>query len=226
MSPTRQRRGCFPLDQDEVDEQATAYGLATWHRPSVPAVVRPRQPARPPARAAGAAPDRVGTVTTGRSHARPARRVPAARRHELVALRGTGRVPQVEGMAVDPATARSTPGGGCGHLAHARRPLGQPVLEDKVREYGVPGTYDEACEECAPGADPGFGGAGSGGRRGPGPAPARERRPLPAGLQPGRRHLRRVRPRPVRRLEYAGGFRVGAPPRRWTDPRTATARRC
>ncbi|WP_049565419.1 phytase [Nonomuraea sp. SBT364] len=35
---------------------------------------------------------------------------------------------------------------------------GTPVLMDKVREYGVPGTYDPATEECAPGADPGFGG--------------------------------------------------------------------
>ncbi|MFF4192110.1 phytase [Nonomuraea sp. NPDC001831] len=35
---------------------------------------------------------------------------------------------------------------------------GTPVLVDKVREYGVPGTYDPATEECTPGADPGYGG--------------------------------------------------------------------
>ncbi len=35
---------------------------------------------------------------------------------------------------------------------------GTPVLVDKVREYGVPGTYDEETEECTPGADPGYGG--------------------------------------------------------------------
>ncbi|MCK2217079.1 phytase [Actinomadura sp. ATCC 31491] len=35
---------------------------------------------------------------------------------------------------------------------------GPPVLVDKVKEYGVPGTYDPATEECTPGADPGFGG--------------------------------------------------------------------
>lgn len=33
-----------------------------------------------------------------------------------------------------------------------------PVLVDKVREYGVPATYDPATEECTPGADPGYGG--------------------------------------------------------------------
>jgi 3-phytase len=35
---------------------------------------------------------------------------------------------------------------------------GKPVLLDKVREYGIPGTYDEETEECTPGADPGYGG--------------------------------------------------------------------
>ncbi|MEU4512492.1 phytase [Nonomuraea wenchangensis] len=35
---------------------------------------------------------------------------------------------------------------------------GTPVLVDKVKEYGVPGTYDPETEECTPGADPGFGG--------------------------------------------------------------------
>jgi 3-phytase len=35
---------------------------------------------------------------------------------------------------------------------------GKPVLVDKVREYGVPATYDEASEECVAGRDPGFGG--------------------------------------------------------------------
>ncbi|THA40773.1 phytase [Streptomyces sp. A1547] len=33
-----------------------------------------------------------------------------------------------------------------------------PVLVDRVREYGVPATYDEETEECTPGTDPGFGG--------------------------------------------------------------------
>ncbi|WP_043636921.1 phytase [Nonomuraea candida] len=36
---------------------------------------------------------------------------------------------------------------------------GAPVLIDKVKEFGVPGTYDPETEECTPGADPGYGGA-------------------------------------------------------------------
>ncbi|CAM5470075.1 Phytase OS=Streptomyces tendae OX=1932 GN=GUR47_24260 PE=4 SV=1 [Streptomyces tendae] len=35
---------------------------------------------------------------------------------------------------------------------------GAPVLQDKVREYGVPATYDEASDACVAGDDPGFGG--------------------------------------------------------------------
>ncbi|GHH83714.1 hypothetical protein GCM10017771_11000 [Streptomyces capitiformicae] len=34
----------------------------------------------------------------------------------------------------------------------------KPKLIDKVREYGVPATFDEATEECVAGADPGYGG--------------------------------------------------------------------
>ncbi len=70
-----------------------------------------------------------------------------------------GELPQVEGMVVDPAD---------GTLYAGREDVGiwridvgltgTPVLIDKVREYGVPGTYDEQTEECTPGIDPGFDG--------------------------------------------------------------------
>src|SRR5262249_14929786 len=33
-----------------------------------------------------------------------------------------------------------------------------PRLLQKVKEYGIPGTFDPVSEECVPGADPGFGG--------------------------------------------------------------------
>lgn len=35
---------------------------------------------------------------------------------------------------------------------------GPPVLVDKVREFGVPGTYDDVTGECTPGAAPGYDG--------------------------------------------------------------------
>ncbi|MEU6795925.1 phytase [Nonomuraea wenchangensis] len=68
-------------------------------------------------------------------------------------------LPQVEGMVVDQDrdvlyAAQEDVG-----IWRMRADLtGTPVLVDKVKEYGVPGTYDPATEECTPGADPGFGG--------------------------------------------------------------------
>ncbi|AQZ61861.1 probable phytase [[Actinomadura] parvosata subsp. kistnae] len=66
---------------------------------------------------------------------------------------------QVEGMVVDQQrdvlyAAQEDVG-----IWRVRADLtGTPVLVDKVKEYGVPGTYDPATEECTPGADPGYGG--------------------------------------------------------------------
>ncbi|MDP9867782.1 MULTISPECIES: phytase [Streptosporangium] len=70
-----------------------------------------------------------------------------------------GRQPQVEGMVVDQQTdvlyaAQEDVG-----IWRMRADLtGTPVLLDKVREYGVPATYDPVADECVPGADPGYGG--------------------------------------------------------------------
>ncbi|MGW0736960.1 phytase [Streptomyces sp. NPDC002851] len=70
-----------------------------------------------------------------------------------------GEGPQVEGMVVDPATG--TLFAGQEDVGIWRLPAdlsGKPVLQDKVREYGIPATYDEASDECVAGEDPGFGG--------------------------------------------------------------------
>ncbi|GAB2942141.1 phytase [Streptomyces heilongjiangensis] len=151
----------FSADQAEINDQRTAYGLATWT-------------------------DRA----TGRSYALVSRRertrlallelVPAA--HGTVGYRrvrtldlpssfrlpdGTtwrpcaepGELPQVEGMVVDPATGTLYAGQEDIGIWRLRADLtGRPVLVDKVKEYGVPGTYDEETEECVPGTDPGYGG--------------------------------------------------------------------
>ncbi|MDX3136728.1 phytase [Streptomyces europaeiscabiei] len=151
----------FSADQAEINDQHTAYGLATWT-------------------------DR----TTGRTYALVSQRertrlallelVPAA--HGKVGYRkirtldlpssfrlpdGTrwspcgepGELPQVEGMVVDPATGTLYAGQEDIGIWRLRADLtGKPVLVDRTKEYGVPGTYDEESEECAPGADPGYGG--------------------------------------------------------------------
>ncbi|MEU9832626.1 phytase [Streptosporangium sp. NPDC048047] len=67
--------------------------------------------------------------------------------------------PQVEGMVVDQErdvlyAAQEDVG-----IWRIRADLtGTPTLVDKVREYGVPGTYDPVTDECTPGANPGYGG--------------------------------------------------------------------
>lgn len=151
----------FSTDQTEINEQRTAYGLATWR-----------------------------DTTTGRSYALVSQRertrlallelVPAAggtvgyRKVRTLDLpssfrlpNGTswtpclepGELPQVEGMVVDPATGTLYAGQEDVGIWRLRADLiGKPVLVDKVREYGVPGTYDEESEECTPGTDPGYGG--------------------------------------------------------------------
>ncbi|MEW1997525.1 phytase [Streptomyces coelicoflavus] len=70
-----------------------------------------------------------------------------------------GEGPQVEGMVVDPETGVLFAGQEDVGVWRLRADLkGAPVLQDKVREYGVPATYDEASDECVAGDDPGFGG--------------------------------------------------------------------
>ncbi|ULR55824.1 phytase [Streptomyces deccanensis] len=151
----------FSADQTEINDQRTAYGLATWT-------------------------DR----STGRSYALVSRRertrlallelLPAAggtvgyRKIRTLDLPATfrlpdgtrwspcgepGELPQVEGMVVDPATGTLYAGQEDIGIWRLRADLtGKPVLIDRTREYGVPGTYDEETEECVPGADPGYGG--------------------------------------------------------------------
>ncbi|MEU7650359.1 phytase [Streptomyces huasconensis] len=151
----------FSSSQEEIDEQRTAYGLATWT-----------------------------DKATGRSYALVSRRerttvalleiVPGAggkvgyRKVRTLDLpadfrlpNGTswspcgepGELPQVEGMVVDPANGMLYAGQEDVGIWRMRADLtGTPKLVDKVREYGVPGTYDEETEECVAGADPGYGG--------------------------------------------------------------------
>ncbi|MGW7415031.1 phytase [Streptomyces sp. NPDC054863] len=151
----------FSKDQAEVNDQRTAYGLATWTDP-----------------------------VTGKSYALVSRRertsiallelLPAAdgkvtyRKIRTLDLpssfrlpNGTswspcgepGELPQVEGMVVDPANGTLYAGQEDIGIWRLRADLtGTPKLIDKVREYGVPGVYDAETEECTQGADPGYGG--------------------------------------------------------------------
>lgn len=151
----------FSSSQEEINEQRTAYGLATWTDPSTGrsyALVSQRERTR--LALLELTPKSDGTV--GHRKIRTLD-LPA----EFRLPNGTswspcgepGELPQVEGMVVDPADGTLYAGQEDVGIWRLRADLtGKPQLVDKVGEYGVPGTYDESTEECVAGADPGYGG--------------------------------------------------------------------
>ncbi|WP_411102777.1 phytase [Streptomyces sp. cmx-4-9] len=154
-------RPVFSAGQDEVNEQRTAYGLATWTDRSsgrAYAVVSRRETTA--LSLLEILPTASGTVgyRTVRTLDLPAAfRLPNGADWSPCAE--PGELPQVEGMVVDPADGTLYAGQEDVGIWRLRADLtGEPRLIDKVREFGTPGTYDEATEECVPGADPGFGG--------------------------------------------------------------------
>ncbi|MGC4947091.1 phytase [Streptomyces sp. DT224] len=151
----------FSASQDEINEQRTAYGLATFTDPATGrsfALVSRRERTR-------LALLELTSRADGSVGYRKVRTLDLP--HSFRLPDGTswspcgepGELPQVEGMVVDPANGMLYAGQEDVGIWRLKADLtGTPKLIDKVREYGVPGTYDEATEECAAGADPGFGG--------------------------------------------------------------------
>ncbi|MEV7373361.1 phytase [Streptomyces sp. NPDC090301] len=151
----------FSRDQAEINDQRTAYGLATWTDPATGksfALVSRRE--RTSIALLELLPAAGGKVTyrTIRTLDLPATfRLPNG--SSWAPCGEPGELPQVEGMVVDPADGTLYAGQEDVGIWRLRADLtGTPKLLDKVREYGVPGVYDEETEECAPGADPGYGG--------------------------------------------------------------------
>ncbi|MFH8658518.1 phytase [Streptomyces afghaniensis] len=151
----------FSTDQAEINDQRTAYGLATWQDESTGrsyALVSRRERTR--LALVELKPTASGTVTYQqvRTLDLPASfRLPNGTTWSPCAE--PGELPQVEGMVVDPASGTLYAGQEDIGIWRIRADLtGKPVLVDKVREFGVPGVYDEETEECAAGADPGYGG--------------------------------------------------------------------
>ncbi|MFJ5934149.1 phytase [Streptomyces sp. NPDC093071] len=151
----------FSRDQAEIDEQRTAYGLATWTDPAsgkAYALVSRRE--RTTVALLELLPAKGGRVTYRKVRTLDlpsAFRLPNGTSWSPCAE--PGELPQVEGMVVDPANGTLYAGQEDVGIWRLRADLtGTPRLIDRVREYGVPGTYDEETEECAPGADPGYGG--------------------------------------------------------------------
>ncbi|MEY7976553.1 phytase [Streptomyces pilosus] len=151
----------FSRDQAEINDQRTAYGLATWTDPATGksyALVSRRERTR--VALLELLPAAGGKVTYRKIRTLD---LPSAFRlpdgTAWSPCGEPGELPQVEGMVVDSANGMLYAGQEDVGIWRLRADLtGTPKLVDKVREYGVPGTYDEETEECTPGADPGYGG--------------------------------------------------------------------
>ncbi|MFD4031961.1 phytase [Streptomyces sp. NPDC058637] len=151
----------FSADQAEINDQRTAYGLAAWQDRGTGrsyALVSRRNTTDLallellPTASGTVGYKKIRTLSLPSSF-----RLPNGT--SWTPCGEPGELPQVEGMVVDPANG--TLYAGQEDVGVWRVPAsldGRPVLVDKVREYGVPGTYDPGTEECAPGTDPGFGG--------------------------------------------------------------------
>ncbi|MFC7307234.1 phytase [Streptomyces monticola] len=152
----------FSAGQEEINDQQTAYGLATWTDKATGrsyALVSRRE--RTSIALLELRPTGNGTVGYRKLRTLD---LPSSFRlpngNSWSPCGEPGELPQVEGMVVDPANGTLYAGQEDVGIWRLRADLtGTPQLVDKVREYSIPGTYDEATEECAPGADPGFGGS-------------------------------------------------------------------
>lgn len=152
----------FSTGQDQINEQQTAYGLATWTDKasgrSYALVSRRNRTSVALLELTAGSHGTVGYRKVRTLDLPSAFRLPNG--SSWSPCGEPGELPQVEGMVVDPANG--TLYAGQEDVGVWRMPAdltGEPELVDKVREYGVPGTYDEETEECVAGADPGYGGS-------------------------------------------------------------------
>jgi 3-phytase len=151
----------FSADQAEINEQRTAYGLATWTDKvsgrTYALVSRRERTTIALLELTATAGGKVGYRKLRTLSLPSSFRLPDSTSWSPCGE--PGELPQVEGMVVDPANG--TLYAGQEDVGIWRMPAtltGTPQLLDTVREYGVPGTYDEATEECVSGSDPGYGG--------------------------------------------------------------------
>ncbi|MCQ8188757.1 phytase [Streptomyces rugosispiralis] len=151
----------FSADQDEVNKQATAYGLASW---------KDRKTGRIHAVVTQETTNKVAllelTKEAGGTYGYRTIRtigIPTAftlpNGKRWAPCEDPGEQPYLEGMRVDPANGMLYAGQEDVGVWRMRADLtGEPTLIDKVKDYGVPYTQDPGTGECVPGEDPGFGG--------------------------------------------------------------------
>jgi 3-phytase len=152
----------FSKNQDEVNEAATGYGLATYTRAGVAYAVASRRHTsglglfQLVPRGAKVSYQRIGATALAETF-----RLPNGSRWSPCDEPGVG--PQVEGMTVDTHTGTlyaAQEDVGLWRIDLRGDRFGAATLVDKVREYAVPATFDPATEECTVdwSRDPGYGG--------------------------------------------------------------------
>ncbi|MBB1242354.1 phytase [Streptomyces durbertensis] len=152
----------FAADEAEVDGQRTSYGLTTYRDgKKAYAVVSQRNETRVRLLELQDRDGRVGYRTADTLDLPDAFELPGG--NHWTPCDDPGERPQVEGMAVDAEEHVLYAGQEAVGLWRVKLDKGafkKPKLLDKVREYGVPWTYDAVEEECVlhTGDDPGFGG--------------------------------------------------------------------
>ncbi|GAA2460645.1 phytase [Streptomyces glaucus] len=152
----------FSTGQAEINEQRTAYGLATWTDRatgrSYALVSRRERTSIALLELTPTADGKVGYRRIRTLDLPSAFRLPDGTSWSPCAE--PGELPQVEGMVVDPRNGVLYAGQEDVGIWRVRADLTTaPTLVDTVREYGVPAAYDEATEECVAGPDPGYGGS-------------------------------------------------------------------
>nr|WP_240968910.1 phytase [Streptomyces sp. HNM0575] len=155
-------RPVFSRDEEEVDEQRNAYGLAAYSDDgSAYAVVSRREETGLRLLKLKDVDGRVGYSTEDSAALPGSFTLPGGKSWTPCAE--PGERPQVEGMAVDQEEQvlyAAQEDVGLWRIGLDGSEFAAPHLFDKVREYGVPWTYDAEKEECVldTAHDPGHGG--------------------------------------------------------------------
>ncbi|MGW4895904.1 phytase [Kitasatospora sp. NPDC004240] len=157
----------FSANQDEVNDQRTAYGLAAWtdRKSGRSYAVTSRRHGTELALA------ELTATSGGRIGYRVVRTIALPSSFELpdgsrwTPCAEPGELPQVEGMVVDADNGTLYVGQEDVGIWKLDADLDVDATDDdevelieKVRSYGRPAVYDPATEECVQGADPGYGG--------------------------------------------------------------------
>jgi len=141
----------FSADESEVEDQRTAYGLATWAAGAEPWVVVSRRHET-----------RLGlfqltTASDGFTY-RPTAFLDLPDTFDgWTPCAEPGEGPQVEGMVVDRVDNvlyAAQEDVGIWRIPLSRKGFGQPRLIEKVHSFGQPAAYDEDTEECTPTGPP------------------------------------------------------------------------